>query len=122
MMFTWCALRARDGRIEIVDRWPTLDEVLREMSGSSWEEPGNRWLSYVTDSAGQVVATAIFGPDLQLLVTLADGRQLCFPQPKFYREMTEKAAAVFGERVPSPRPSGLIQGSETASVDQPKGR
>ena len=51
----------------------------------SWEEPGNRWLSYVVDAARLVVATAIFGPDDALLVTLTDGRRLCFPVPEGYR-------------------------------------
>ena len=52
-----------------------------------WEEPGNQWLSYVVDDAtGEIAATAIFGPGLVLLVTVSDGRRLCFPVPEFYRE------------------------------------
>lgn len=85
-MFTWQTLRAGDGRIETVDHWPTLGEVIWEMACSSWEEPGNHWLSYVVDAAGQVVATAIFGPEMELLVTVSDGRRLRFPVPEFYRE------------------------------------
>jgi hypothetical protein len=85
-MFTWQTLRASDGRIETVDAWPTLGAVIWEMACSSWEEPGNAWLSYVVDESGQVVATAIFGPDDSLLVTISDGRQLRLPMPEFYRE------------------------------------
>jgi hypothetical protein len=59
-MYTWCTLRVRDGRVETVDSWPTLGEVIWEMACSSWEEPGNEWLSYVVDAAGVLVATAIF--------------------------------------------------------------
>jgi hypothetical protein len=29
---------------------------------------------------------ALFGPDLQLLVAVSDGRQLTFPVPERYRE------------------------------------
>ena len=85
-MFIWQTVRAGDGRIETVDGWPTLGEVIWEMACSSWEEPGNTWLSYVVDDgAGLVVATGIFGPDGELLVTLSDGRRFCFPVPEFYR-------------------------------------
>src|SRR5262249_3255968 len=85
-MFTWKTLRAGDGRIETVDCWPSLGDVIWEMACSSWEEPGNHWLSYVVDDSGLVVATAIFGPDDALLVTVGDGRRFCFPVPEFYRE------------------------------------
>ena len=85
-MFTWQTLRASDGRIETVDSWPTLGAVIWEMACSSWEEPGNHWLSYVAeDATGLVVATAIFGPENALLVTVSDGRRLTFPLPEFYR-------------------------------------
>jgi hypothetical protein len=48
---------------------------------------GNQWLSYVVDDVtGEIAATAIFGPGLVLLVTVSDGRRLCFPVPEFYRE------------------------------------
>lgn len=84
-MFTWRTLRASDGRIETVDAWETLGAVIWEMACTSWEEPGNDWLSYVVDDAGQVVATALFGPEQSLLVTISDGRQLRLPMPEFYR-------------------------------------
>jgi hypothetical protein len=84
-MFTWQTLRPGDGRIETVDSWPTLGEVIWEMACWSWEEPTNGWLSYVVDAAGLVVATAIYGPDGALLVTLSDGRRFRFPVPEFYR-------------------------------------
>ena len=60
--------------------------VIWEMACSSWEEPGNHWLSYVVDAGGQVVATAIFGPEDVLLVTISDGRRLRFPMPELYRD------------------------------------
>jgi hypothetical protein len=86
-VFTWQTLRASDGRLETVDRWPSLGAVIWEMACTCWEEPGNRWLSYVVDDAtGEIAATAIFGPGLVLLVTVRDGRRLCFPVPESYRE------------------------------------
>ena len=88
-MFTWQTLRASDGRLETVDCWPSLGAVIWEMACTCWEEPGNQWLSYVVDDAtSEIVATAIFGPGLVLLVTVSDGRRLCFPVPEFYREAT----------------------------------
>lgn len=85
-MFVWQTLRADSGRVELVDRWPTLAAVVWEMACSSWEEPGNHWLSYVVDDAtGEVAATGIFGPGGELLVTLGDGRRFTFPVPEFYR-------------------------------------
>lgn len=90
-MFIWRSLRVKEGRIEEIDGWETLGAVVWEMACSSWEEPGNDWLSYIVDDAtGQVVATAIFGPEMELLVTLADGRRMRFPEPEFYRTAVEK--------------------------------
>jgi hypothetical protein len=72
-------------------RWPTLGEVIWEMVCSSWDEPGNHSLSYVVDeSYGLVVATAIFGPDETLLVTVSDGRRHTFPLPEFSRQASGK--------------------------------
>ncbi len=86
-MFVWQVLRAGDGRIETVDAWPTLAEIIWEMACSSWEEPGNQWLSFVVEEAsGEVVATAMFGPEEALLVTISDGRRFRFPVPEFYRD------------------------------------
>ena len=86
-MFTWQTLKASEGRIETVEHYPTLQAVIWEMACSSWEEPGNAWLSYVVaDETGHVVATALFGPGLELLLTISDGRQLTLPVPEFYRE------------------------------------
>src|SRR5207249_2513684 len=80
-------LRASDGRVETVDHWPTLGEVLWEMACHSWEDPANVWLSYVVEEAtGLVAATAVFGPDGALLVACSDGRRFRFPVPEFYRE------------------------------------
>ena len=86
MNYTWQTLRASDGLIETVDAWPTLDAVLAEIAASNWEEPSNRWLSFVVDEAGQVVAVALFGPGLELMVIVSDGRCMRHPVPAFYRE------------------------------------
>jgi hypothetical protein len=86
-MYVWHVVRAGDGRVGLVESWETLDAVIAEMASSSWEEPDNRWASYVTDdSTGEAVAVALFGPELQLLVAVSDGRQLRFPVPERYRE------------------------------------
>jgi hypothetical protein len=86
-MFRWSTLRAGDGRVETVDCWPTIPEIIWEMACSSWEAPDNDWLSFVVDeTSGLVVATAIFGPEGELLVTLTDGRRFCFPVPELYRQ------------------------------------
>ena len=86
-MYLWHVVRAGDGRVERVDGWETLDAVIAEMADSSWEEPDNRRVSYVTDdSTGEAVAVALFGPGTELLVAVSDGRQLTFPVPERYRE------------------------------------
>ena len=55
-MYLWHVVRAGDGRVELVDGWETLDALIAEMADSSWEEPDNRWVSYVTDdSTGEAV-------------------------------------------------------------------
>ena len=86
-MYVWHVVRGAERRVETIDGWPTLEAVLAEMAASSWEEPDQGWASYVTDQAtGDVAAVALFGPGLELLVAVADGRQLRFPVPDFYRE------------------------------------
>ena len=87
-MYVWHVVRAGDGRVGLVDGWESLDAVLAEMANSSWEEPDNRWASYVTDdSTGEAVAVALFGPGTELLVAVSDGRLLRFPVPESYREL-----------------------------------
>jgi hypothetical protein len=55
------------------------------MACSAWEEPGNHLLPDVVEEAtGQVAATAIFGPEPELLVAASDGRRWRFPVPEFY--------------------------------------
>ena len=86
-MYVWHVVRAGDGHVELVDGWESLDAVIAEMADSSWEEPDNRWVSYVTDdSTGEAVAVALFGPGTELLVTVSDGRQLRVEMPERYRE------------------------------------
>jgi hypothetical protein len=85
-MYVWHVIRVAAGRIELVDGWESLDALIAEMAKSSWEEPSNAWASYVTDDAtGNAVALALFGPGMELLVTVSDGRRLSFPVPEFYR-------------------------------------
>jgi hypothetical protein len=99
-MFLWQTLRGNDGRIETVDGWATLGEVIWEMACSSWEEPDNGWLSYVVDeSTGLVAATAIFGPQLELLVSTSDGRQFRFPVPELYRQLGMRTSSSAGETI-----------------------
>ncbi len=86
-MYLWHVVRAGDGRVQLVDGWETLDAVIAEMANSSWEEPDNNWMSYITDDCtGEAVAVALFGPGTELLVAVSDGRQLTFPVPERYRE------------------------------------
>jgi hypothetical protein len=86
-MYVWHVVRASDGRVQLVDGWETLDGVIAEMANSSWEEPDNRWVSYVTDeSTGEAVAVALFGPGTELLVAVSDGSMLRFPVPERYRK------------------------------------
>lgn len=86
-MYAWHVVRAKDGRVELVDGWDSLDAVIAEMAASSWEEPDNTWVSYVTDdTTGDAMAVALFGPGQELLVAVSDGRQLRFEMPERYRE------------------------------------
>ena len=36
-MFVWHVVKARDGRVVVVDGWESLDAVIGEMATSSWE-------------------------------------------------------------------------------------
>jgi hypothetical protein len=86
-MFTRNAVRGADNRVEIVDGWPSLDAVLAEMAASAWEEPSNTWMNFVVnDETGEVVASSLFGPGLDLLITCADGRRLRVEIPAQYSE------------------------------------
>lgn len=86
-MYVWRTVRGRDGRIGMIDGWESLDALLAEMAASSWEDPGNAWASYVTDDAtGEVVAVALFGPGMEVLVAVSDGRQLSLSVPERYRD------------------------------------
>jgi hypothetical protein len=88
MSVTWQTLRVATNRIEIIECYPTLDDCIREMALLAWEEPSNAWFDFVTDDeSGEVVATGIFGPGLELLVTCADGRKLTFEMPESYSRM-----------------------------------
>ena len=81
--FTWRTLSIASGRIEVVEGYPTLDEAIADMALLAWEEPSNQWLDYVVSEAtGEVAATGMFGPGLELLVMTADGRRLGFEMPE----------------------------------------
>jgi hypothetical protein len=76
MRVTWQILHASDGRLVTVECCPTLDDCIREMVLLTWEDP-NHWLDVVVDDGlGEVVATGLFGPGSEQLVTCADGRRL----------------------------------------------
>ncbi len=86
-MFTWYAFLGQNGRSELIESHETLDEALADIAKTAWEEPSNTWSNLlVDDSSGDVVATTIFGPQKELLVTLSDGRHLEYPVPRFYRD------------------------------------
>ena len=36
MMVTWSTLDARTGRIEIVERYPSLDDAIRDLAPLAW--------------------------------------------------------------------------------------
>ena len=85
--FTWRTLNAATGRIETVEAYPTLDDAIADMAVLAWEDPGNHWLDYVVNEAtGEVAATGLFGPGLELLITIADGRRMGFEMPEGYQE------------------------------------
>ena len=81
-MITWHTAGAE--KTEVVESFPDVEAALAELASSSWEEPTNRWISYLTDERGEAVAVAIFGPARELLVAVSDGRQLAFAMPEFY--------------------------------------
>lgn len=84
-MYTWKVASGRD-KVETIEGYETLEDVLQEMAASSWEDDTNEWVSFVVDEdTGHVVATGLFGPDRSLLVTVADGRVYTVPVPEFYR-------------------------------------
>lgn len=76
MSYFWSTLRVGDGRIEVIECYPTLDSAHIDMATLAWGEPTNHWLDFVTDDrTGEVVATALFGSGLELLNTCWDGRR-----------------------------------------------
>jgi hypothetical protein len=79
MTFTWNVVRGSDGKVEIVEGYASLDEAVAEMA-NYWDDTSNAWGNFVTDEAGEVVATAIYAGE-ELLVSCADGRRLSFNRP-----------------------------------------
>lgn len=85
-MYTWCTMSTRDRRVQEVDCWPTLDEMLASMAKQSWENTSLRLVDWISNEAGEVVAVSIYGPELKLLVACSDGRRLEFEVPEYYKD------------------------------------
>ena len=87
MTFTWHTMGVGESRVQDVDTFHTLDEVIQDMALLAWENPTNHLVDWITDDEkGEVVAVAIFGPKHELLITCADGRVLRFEMPEQYKE------------------------------------
>jgi hypothetical protein len=84
-MATWFTMGIDNHKVQEVDIYPTLEEVLAAMASTAWEDDSNKLVDWITDEE-RVVAVAIFGPGKELLVTCADGRQLRFEMPERYKE------------------------------------
>jgi hypothetical protein len=90
------------------------------MACSCWREPGNHCLSYIVeDATGLVAATAVFGRELDLLVTASDRRRWRFPVPEFYREPLAEAQAPFSPGGHRSQSSNSRIGS---SIDRSRGK
>jgi hypothetical protein len=85
MSYTWNTMGMDDQRVQEVEIYGTLEEVLEAMSTTAWEDDSNKLVDWITDEE-KVVAVAIFGPDKELLVTCSDGRRITFEMPERYRE------------------------------------
>jgi hypothetical protein len=83
-MITWYCMRPSTGAIDIVECYETLDSAIAEMELLAGEDPTNQWINYVVDESGDVIATGLYGPEMELIVTCADGRRLTFPMPDTY--------------------------------------
>ncbi len=85
-MIFWHTVQAGTGRMEVIEAYHTVEDAIRDMAQMAWEQPTRRWTDYLMDEqTAEAVAVAIFGPEQELLVTLADGRRLAFEMPEFYR-------------------------------------
>jgi hypothetical protein len=86
MSFTWNTMGMKDHRVQEVEIYDTLEEVLEAMCQSAWEDDSNQLVDWITDE-NKVVAVAIFErASLDYLVTCSDGRVLRFAMPERYRE------------------------------------
>jgi hypothetical protein len=86
MILTWNTMSTATKRVQEVDDWPTLDEAIAAMAKDSWEDTSRKLVDWLTDENGEVVAVSIFGPELELLISCADGRQLRFFMPERYQD------------------------------------
>jgi hypothetical protein len=83
----WNTIQADTGRVEVIEAYHSVEDAIKDMSLQAWEEPSNRWADYLMDEqTGEAVGVAIFGPEQELLITLADGRRLTFEMPERYKE------------------------------------
>jgi hypothetical protein len=85
MSYSWFTMSIADHKVQEVETYGTLEEILEAMSRSAWDNDSNRLVDWVCDEE-QVAAVAIFGPGKDLLVTCADGRMLTFQMPESYKE------------------------------------
>jgi hypothetical protein len=84
-MIFWHTVRAATGRMEVIEAYHTLEDAIKDMAILAWEEPSNCYADYLMDEqTGEAVAVAIFGPEMELIVTCADGRHLTFSMPESY--------------------------------------
>jgi hypothetical protein len=86
-MIFWYSVRAETGKGDPVEAYHSVEDAIKDMALLAWEEPSNRYADYLMDEqTGEAVAVAIFGPELELLVTCADCRRLTFEMPETYKE------------------------------------
>ena len=86
-MIFWHSVEAGTGHLEVVEAYHTLEDALRDVRLLAWEEAGNHYVNYLMDeNTGEAVAIALFGPEMEMVVTCADGRHLTFPMPDTYKE------------------------------------
>jgi hypothetical protein len=83
--YSWMTMEMDDHKVQEVEIYASLDEVIEAMGQTAWEDDSNKLVDWVCDEE-KVVAVAIFGPEKELLVTCADGRQLRFEMPERYKE------------------------------------
>jgi hypothetical protein len=83
----WNTFDALTGKTEPVEAFHSLEDAIKDMTLLAWDSPTNRWSDVLVDeNTGEVVAVAVFGPELELIIACADGRLLRFERPETYKE------------------------------------